>query len=744
MKRTGPKLIALAITALLALTSTAAPAAAQQGGDATLEVKVQDRWGPVPGATVQVTDPDREFGRRQISDAAGSAVFSGLLAGTYRVEVALEGFVPYREEGITLAAAGRETVEATLALTQFSSTVTVTTANRREQLLLDVAEPTTLIDEIQILDTGGQTAKDVLSEQAGAGVVVEAGGGRGHVSINGVSNAGVLVLIDGRRYLGRNGIGDFNLEDLDITGAERIEVVKGAGSALYGTDALGGVINIITKKAKQGMQNRFEATAGSHSDLRVSDSYSRRESKYGFELIGSARTFDGYDLDPDDPQTQGEPSSERFDLQVNGDYQFSDAVVGSLFTNYSQRDVDNNFFSGATQLAEDVYDQQLDATRYTVSPELDVTLSPSTFLNVVLTHGKYDREETDVYPNRVEVVPPWQEWNTEGKATLRQSWNALDQEQLFQVGVEFRHQKMDRANLRRPGIDSTEVDRDLEVVWFQQELNLGPRFTLTGGLRYDDDSEYGSETSPKLSAVFAASDKARLRASYGHGFRAPRFGELFIDLGFFFVGNPDLQPETSDSLTAGFTYVGDRVKASIDYFDTELDNAITFDFSGFPFGPITYRNIPGISTRQGFNTELAVDLPGGFTPSIAFTKLDAEDDEGESLAGFAEETAFFKLLWQDPGRGLRANLRAEYRSEETASSDGTFAPSYTLWNVQASKTLQSGGRRYRLWARVDNLTDETDLFRRDAVGNPIPGELQVWEDGRNFHVGVAIDLERER
>ena len=281
------------------------------------------------------------------------------------------------------------------------------------------------------------------------------------------------------------------------------------------------------------------------------------------------------------------------------------------------------------------------------------------------------------------------------------------------------------------------------MAWFQQEFILGPKFTLTGGLRYDDDSEYGSETSPKLSAVFAASEKTRLRASFGHGFRAPRFGELFIDLGFFFVGNPDLKPETSDSLTAGFTYVGDRVKASIDYFDTELDNAIVFDFSGFPFGPITYRNIPGISTRQGFNTELAVDLPGGFTPSIAYTKLDAEDDNGENIGGTAEDTAFFKLLWQDPGRGLRANLRAEYRSEETpGTTDGSYTPSYTLWNLQASKSLEAGGRKFRVWARVDNLTDESDIFRRDSTGAPIPGELQVWEDGRNFHVGVAIDIER--
>lgn len=744
MNQQRPKLITLTVTLLLALTSIAGLAAAQQEGTATLEVTVRDRWGTVPGATIQVSDQDREISERQVSDSAGLATFSGLPSGTYRVEAALDGFVPYLEEGIPLAAGGRATVEAILALTRFSSSVTVSTANRRQQLLLDVAEPTTLIDEIQILDTGGQSAKDVLGELAGAGIVVHSGGGRGHVSINGVGNDGVLVLVDGRRYLGRDGTGSFNLEDLDLSNAERIEVVKGAGSALYGTDALGGVINIITKKAQPGTHNRLDLTAGSHGDFRISDSFSQRAGKYGRELIGSFRTFDGYDLDSVDPQTQGEPSSERFDFQGNGDYQISDDIVGRLFVNYSRRDVKNNFFSGATQLGPAVFDQQMELVRYTLSPEFDFVLSPSTAVNVMLTHGKYDRNETDVYPDSIEVVPSWQEWNTEGKATLSQSWQALGEDQLLQAGVEYRHQKMDRSSLRRPGTDSTQVDRDLNVAWFQQELNLGPKFTFTAGVRYDDDSEYGSETSPKFSAVYAASEKTRLRTSFGHGFRAPRFGELFIEIPFFFVGNPNLDPETSDTLTVGFTYFGSRVNASIDYFDTELDNAIVFDLGNF-IPPFTYKNIPGISTDEGFNAELAIDMPGGFTPSLAVTSLDSEDDDGNNLGGVATETAFLKLLWQDPGRGLRANLRAEYRGEETpGSSDGSFTPSYTLWNLQASKTLQVGGKKVRVWARADNLFDESDIFRRDSAGNPIPGNLQVWEDGRNYHVGVAIDFERER
>jgi outer membrane receptor for ferrienterochelin and colicins len=735
------KLIALTLLFLPVLAFIADMATAQEEGTAVLEVTVRDRWGTVPGATVQITDQDRGTSQRRISDSEGIANFSELPIGTYRVEAALEGFVSYQEEGIVLAAGETKTVEAMLALTQFSSSVTVTTANRREQLLLDVAEPTTLIDEIQMIDTGGLTAKDILGEQAGAGIVVHSGGGRGHVSINGVGNSGVLVLVDGRRYLGRDGTGSFNLEDLDLSSAERIEVVKGAGSALYGTDALGGVINIITKRAQPGTSNELELRAGSHSDFRLTNSFGHRTDKYGIKLIGSFRTFDGFDLDAEDPQTQGEPSSDTFTFQGNGDYQFSEDVTGRLLLDYSTRDVEDNFFTGATQIGEEVFDQQMERTRYTISPELDFVLTSSTALNVNLTYGKYDRDEVDVYADRVEVVPSWQEWNTEAEATLRQSWEAMGEDQLFQAGLEYRHQKMDRSLLRRPGTDSTEVDRDLNVGWFQQEFNLGPKFTFTAGLRYDDDSEYGEETSPKFSAVFAATDQTRLRASWGHGFRAPRFGELFIVIPFFFVGNPDLEPETSDSLTAGFTYFGSRVSASIDYFDTELDNAIVFDLGNF-IPPFSYKNIPGISTREGFNTELAVDLPKGFTPSLAYTYLDAEDEDGEDIGGFATDTAFFKLLWQNPARGLRANLRAEYRGEETPGSfDGTYTPSYTLWSLQVRKTLQPGGRKFQVWAGIDNITDETDIFRRDPAGNPIPGELQVWEDGRNYHVGVTIDFD---
>src|SRR5262245_36314995 len=243
--RTAPR-----FAALLAFSLAPALASAQGGeGTAGITVTVKDSYGVIPGASVRVTNKDSQAASRAVADSSGSAAVSRLPAGTYAVRASLTGFAD-AEQSVTLAAGEQKSVELLLTLAQFSTTITVTTANRREELLLKTAEPTAVIDEAQILDTGARSAKDLLVEQNGSGVQVQAGGGQGHVSLNGIPNSGVLVLVDGRRYLGRDANGNFNLEDLPMTGVDRVEIVKGAGSALYGSDAMGGVINFVTRKSR--------------------------------------------------------------------------------------------------------------------------------------------------------------------------------------------------------------------------------------------------------------------------------------------------------------------------------------------------------------------------------------------------------------------------------------------------------------------------------------------------------------
>lgn len=740
--------VASALGALL----VAAPAFARQEATGAIDVAVRDNAGVIPGATVRLSHAESAASWRERSGAAGGASFTALPAGSYTVKVEFAGFAAWQQAGVTLGAGERKSLEATLGLAQFSTSVTVTTANRREELLLNVANPTTLIEASQIQDTGARSAKDVLIEQNGNGVQVNAGGGQGYVSINGIPNNGVLVLLDGRRYLGRDGTGNFNLEDLQLPGVDRIEVVKGAGSALYGADALGGVINFISKKAgAPGFTNRLDLTRGSYNDYRASDSLGWRGDRGGFNAYGGYRSYDGFDLDPKNPQTIGQPGSEWWNGGGNADVQLGSRLIGRLYGDYQKRHIEPYYFSGATQLASSVYNSVRDLTRYTLSPELEILPANNTSINLTYSYGNYLREETRVFELRdpvfVQPRPPWEEWNQEWKATARHAWRAFGQDNPLQGGYEYRTEKLRRDSLAPPTSQDPfgigEQDRDIQTFWMQQELNPSSKLKLSGGFRYDSYSDFGSEWSPKLAAVFSPSGNHRIRASFGHGFRAPSFGELFLNQPPFFVGNPNLQPETSDTVTGGYSYAGARVQGAADYSWAKVKNGITFvqvTPTSFSYGNVAEY------TARALNASLGVSLPAGFAPSVAYTHLQRENDQGQRIGGYPTHSFFAKLLWAYPRWGLRANFRGQINSDQPASlTDQSYTPAYDVWYLQVQKTiLRRGGHAWSVFAQLDNLFDKGNVFRTNAAGEPIPNDFQIWLAPRTFQAGLTLDLDFTR
>ena len=720
--------------------------------DASLSVTVRDNYGVLPRAAVRATNTGTGASHRTASDEEGVARFAALPGGTYEVRAAFPGFAEATEPAVALAEGESKTMELVLGVAQLSTTITIETANRREQLLLDVAEPVTLIDKTQIQDTGARSAKDVLLEQNGSGIQVNAGGGQGYVSINGIPNKGVLVLVNGRRYLGKDANGNLNLEELRLGNIGRIEVVKGAGSALYGSDALGGVVNFITDRpTERGITNSLAVSAGSYDDYRVDDSFSWRGSQGGVSLAGGYRTYDGFDLDscpPElqastgckpNPQTIGQPPSTYWNASATADFEVTKKVVARFFGDYQLREVRDYFFSGATQLASTVYDSQRDLTRYTLSPEVDFLLSPRTSFNATYTYGKYLRDETRVFvaDGRVAPQPDWREWNQEAKLTARHAFTAFGREHPLQGGYEYRNEK-----LRRGTLSVTDPARDINVLWGQQELDVTSRLKLTAGLRYDSYSDFGAEWSPKAEAVLTLAPEHRLRGSYGHGFRPPYFGELYLDTPPFFVGNPDLEPEVSDGLTGGYTFAGKAAQVSVDGYYTKVKNGIVF----FQLAPnrFTYQNVDRYDSK-GVNVAASVSLPWGFTPSVAYAYNKREDPEGVEVGGYPNHAAFLKLLWTNPRLGLRANVRGQVNGKVPPGVDGTYQPAYDLWSAQVSKRFASlGAYGVNVYAQVDNIFDEGDVFLANADGTPVQGQFQVWLAPRTFQAGVTLDMDFAR
>ncbi|MBK5257163.1 MAG: TonB-dependent receptor, partial [Vicinamibacteria bacterium] len=551
-----------------------------------------------------------------------------------------------------------------------------------------------------------------------------------------------------------------------LTGVERVEVVKGAGSAIYGSDAMGGVINFITGKAKNlGFKNTLSLSGGTYKDYRGDDNLSYRAERGGFAVNGGYRTYDGFDLEPvvcmvatenpatcarrpPNPQTIGQPESQWQTFGANGDYRASNKVSLRLIGDYSNRDMDKYFFSGATQLSTTVYNSQRGLQRYTLTPEVDFTPGKDTAINVGYTYGRYNRDETQLYSNRpanpVVVVPRWTESNDEIKARLVQVWRASGRENPFQIGAEHRKEQLSRSGLT--GCVTGQAclkDRDLNVVWAQQELNLTDELKVTAGFRYDDSSDYGTQTSPKVAAVYSLPKNHRLRASYGKGFRAPYFGELFL-VSFGFQGNPLLKPEKSETITGGWAFTGLRVEGSVDVFKAKITNGVVF--AQLNPSLFTYDNVAKFNSL-GTNINLAFNLPRGFSPSVSYTYNKREDDQKVEIGGFPKHSAFVKLLWSNPRLGVRANFRANMNGKVPASIGATsYTPKYNLWYAQASKKITSKGQyAFNIYTQMNNIFDKKNIYNVDLQGNPRTSEvLPVWNAPRTYLAGITIDMDWTR
>ena len=735
----SPLRAALAATLLTLAPATGAaqtPVSAPTAPDGTVMVTARDADGVLPGATVTVarSDTSRQPLVSVVTNDRGVATVA-LRPGRYSVSVAFPGFAETTRTAVTVTADAVADVQVTLEVAQFASEVTVTTANRREQVLLDVADPMVLIDQAQIADTGARTAKDLLIEQTGAGIQVQAGGGQGHLSLNGIPNSGVLVLIDGRRYLGKDANGNLNLEDLPLTGIDRVEVVKGAGSALYGSDALGGVVNFVTRQSRTpGITSLSDISGGSYGDYRMNQTLGWRGRAGGVSGTAGYREYEGFDLSEENPQTIGQPRSDWWSGTLNADTRLGDRVFLRAAGDYSRRTIDNYFFSGATQLASTVYDSQRELTRYSVSPSADIILAPSTNLSVAYTGGWYLRDETRIFPvgNRVQPQAPWREWNDELRVTASHTWRAFGGAHPLQAGFERRTEQLTRATL-----SVVDPKRDITTFWFQQEVKLGDRLTVAGGARYDEFSDFGTEWSPKASLSYRLGERHRLRFSAGQGFRPPFFGELYLLTPPAFVGNPNLTPETATTFNGGYAWSGRRVQLSADYFRSHVENGITFDLSRQPFTYINLRTF----VSQGTNLNASWVLPGGFTPSVSYTYNRREDQNGIEIGGLARHSTFLKLLWTQERWGLRANLRGQLLGAVPPAVDGSYQPGYQVWNGQVAKTLvRRGTNVVSLYVQVGNILDRGDVFLRNAQGQPIEGDFQAWLAPRTFLTGLTIDL----
>lgn len=583
----------------------------------------------------------------------------------------------------------------------------VVTGSRTARPISEAPVATEVISSEEIESSGAQNAADLLELHRGLSVTRSFNGAG--IQLEGLSADYTLILIDGQRITGRVG-GTNDLSRLSTEDIERIEIVRGAGSALYGADAIGGVVNIITKKSKKKLEVGALGSAGTLSSADASAYVGTRQEKFSARLNGGYHQRDPYRLDPSSLSTQGS-GFRQFDIGGQLEFDAPERLDVGITAKYTYRDL----FGVNASATGAVFDQRnlTETVDVRINPKIwfenDALLSVWTGVSIFRDQYTQDQRGSDALDQF--------EQTDERLAQAGGQFDVLIRKKhLLTSGVEGFYE-----NLATPRLTANQ-DRGRVALYMQDEWTVlsSPNFVLVPGVRLDVDTQFGVYPTPRIAARLDPHEDVVLRASFGLGFRAPDFRELYLffqnpSVGYVVLGNPDLRPETSRSVRAGVEYEPTGwFWVSVYGFRNDLDNmilaALVSGSQPGEFDQYQYQNVASAYT-QGSEVSVRLKSEVGVVLDLGYLFLNTRDREtGQSLQGRAAHRGTATLRYTHADIGFRANARVALESKrpyfEATSSGETvtvFASPYAVLDARLSQAL--GRDEVRLFVYARNITN---------------------------------------
>jgi vitamin B12 transporter len=568
----------------------------------------------------------------------------------------------------------------------------VVTAARVPQSADNVLADVSVIDREEIERAGQSTLIELLQRQAGVEISSNGGAGKSaDLFLRGTNSNHVVVLVDGLRVNSAT-TGQTAYQHLPLSQIERIEIVRGPTSSLYGADAVGGVVQIFTKR---GTSNdiKFNAFAGYGS-------YHTKTGEAGVNGgVGDTRfglTLSSYDTEgfsarrvisttqPIDKDDDGYRN-----LSVSAYAEHTIQPGHSLGIQFFQSKSHNNY-DGGNNYAN--YSNQT-LQSYAVTSKNQWT----DFWLSTLKIGKGIDDSDDQSKPAVT--------NPTGKGTFRTEQKQLSWQNDFTLPVglltlayDRRAQEVDSAT--RPAARYTRSQDNNG--WVASYLANIDAHSIHASLRRDDNSQFGSHTTGGLSYGYHITPLWQISASAGTAFKAPTFNELYWPAGVTagFSGNPDLDPETSRNREIALRYMGASLRSGIVVFKNEIENLIV---NGDPVKNISEAEIRGVTLEGNWKMTSAWELGGNFTvqsPKTVDSPTTAEIDK--LLVRRSNRHATMYLNWQSGPWQVQAEATgSSFRfnnSTNTKRIDG-----YTIFNLSSSYALNSN---WKIEARANNIFDK--------------------------------------
>ena len=511
----------------------------------------------------------------------------------------------------------------------------VVTGSRTERPLGETPVATEVITPTEIRESGAQNLGELLEERIG--VYVDRSSALGAaVQLQGLPADYTLILVDGVRQPGRIN-GAIDLDRFSIEDIERVEIVRGSSSALYGSDAIAGVINIITKKAKRPLELGGTGSLGAYQTIDASGSVGLNRPRWSTRFSAGYHSRGSYDLDPSDPATsQSESTQYNFDNQSTFSPSRDLTLASSLDYRHQDRNaVDVSAAGGA------VFDRENVTETGSVLLKPEWKFEGGTRLELRGSIGIFrDQFLLDQRGgNDLDEVQDTREYNAQIGTQLD---TLIAESHLVSVGAETWYETLDTARLSTGSSERSRVALYAQDEW---TLHEAPLVVLLPGARVDVDSQFGVYPTPRLAMRVDPIEQLTLRASYGWGFKAPDFRELYLlfenpSVGYLVEGNPELEPERSRSYNLSAELrPHPNVWLSVQGFLNQLSNRIgTIVAPTDEVGPrrFIYQNVDsasslGIESTIRVSPFKALRLDFGYTWTRTENRADGQPLSGQPL-----------------------------------------------------------------------------------------------------------------
>lgn len=510
------------------------------------------------------------------------------------------------------------------------------------------------------------------------GIVVRNSGGPGNafgITTRGLNSNTPIVLLDGIKLSNPASGKIINFGNLFGDNVNRVEVLKGAQSSLYGADAIAGVISIQTQDGRTNPGGTLSLSAGSNETYTSNLGYNTALSeKLSINLNASHYSSSGISIK--DPalgsEWADEDSYENMNFSTKLDYEISPNTQLNFLAYYveSKADFDPSSYNPhPTNFSED-QNLFMRVGGETVLSEAWSSSAGFSFTNT----NTASIIGLDTYPNNGDRYAF--DWKNE--LTLNDAWQMI---------AGFEYEKEDNR--------ADTGDRDNYSVYSENVLRVTDNFDLTGGVRFDDNSDYGDNITYRATANYRFTETGtRVHASYGTSFHAPSFYNLTS-----FYGNPDLKPEEGDGWDIGIdqALLGGKIRVSSTLFGYDITDKIIYDY-----GTSKYANA-SVYKSKGIENGISYQVTESFSAKLAYTYSDATSDDKEA-ARVPRNVTNLDLIWRGLDNKLNLKLNTIYTGTQFSNAFSTEKlPHFTLVNLSSgydvSETVQ-------VWARIDNLLDE--------------------------------------